>query len=253
MPITIKTEEEILVMAEGGRRLARVLSTLKKYVQPGIKTKELDIRARELIKKEECAPSFLNYRPTGALMPFPAALCVSINEEVVHGLPSERIIEAGDLVKLDIGLIHEGFHSDMAITIPVGAGTKNEERLIRATREALERGIRSAFPGKTLGDIGAAISARIMREKFGVIRELVGHGIGTELHEPPYVYNVGTPGSGEKLTEGMVLAIEPMVALGNGRVSQMKDDSFVTQDGSRAAHFEHTVAITARGPKILTK
>lgn len=252
MSITIKTEEEIEIMAEGGMRLARVLAVLKKEVKARIRTKELDIRARELIKKEGCTPSFLNYRPAGARTPFPAALCVSLNEEVVHGLPSERMIEEGDLVKLDIGLVYQGFHSDMAITVPVGAVTKDEERLIRATREALEKGIRAVYPGNTLGDVGAVISARIMRDKFGIVRELVGHGIGRELHEDPYVFNFGKPGERDELLEGMVLAIEPMVALGGGRVSQMKDDSFVTADGTKAAHFEHTVAITKTGPRVLT-
>lgn len=252
MPITIKTDEEIEIMGEGGARLARVLRALKKEVKAGIKTKELDILAREYIKKEGCVPSFLNYRPSGARVSFPAALCVSINEEVVHGLPSERVIEEGDLIKLDIGLVHKGFHSDMAITIPVGRMTKDEERLICATREALEKGMRAACLGNTLGDIGAAISARIIRDKLGVVRELVGHGIGRELHENPYVFNVGKPGEGEELLPGMVLAIEPMVALGSGRISQMKDDSFVTADGTKAAHFEHTVAITKKGPRVLT-
>lgn len=248
----LKTPEEIVLMRESGRRLAKVIKALRSEVVVGAKTIDLDTKARELIEAEGCKPAFLGYQPGGAEVPFPFTICSSINETVVHGLPSNYEIKDGDLVKLDFGLIYEGFYSDSAFTVGAGNTTKEEKELIKVTEEALWLGIKECIPGKTLGDIGAAIGGYVGKFGFGVIRELVGHGIGKSLHEEPYVFNFGKPGTGKKLEEGMVLAIEPMISLGTWKVKQLPDDSFVTTDGSKTAHFEHTVAITERGPKVLT-
>ncbi|MEK7193732.1 MAG: type I methionyl aminopeptidase [Patescibacteria group bacterium] len=249
----LKTPSEIEIMTEAGRRLASVLSRLQAEVRPGISTRYLDERSRALIKESGCRPAFLGYKPHGAAKAYPATLCASVNDTVVHGLPSGYVIQEGDLVKLDLGLIHKGFYSDAAVTVGVGNISPIAKDLIRTTREALTRGIAEAWSGKTLGDIGWAIEKYVTARKFSIVETLSGHGIGTELHEEPYVLNVGRPHEGDILEVGMVLAIEPMVAVGSGRVKCIKDDSYVTMDGSIAAHFEHTIAITKEGPKILTQ
>jgi len=251
--ITLKAPHEIEVMREAGRKLARVLSALKAEVKPGVKTLDLDTRARELIESEGARPAFLGYQPSGAEKPFPATICVSMNETVVHGLPSDYVIKEGDLVKLDLGLIHRGFYSDAAVTVKVGEVSEKAAKLVWVTEEALKKGIAAAKIGNTLGDLGAAIGNFVKDNGFEVVKTLTGHGIGRDLHEDPYVFNFGRPGEGEELKEGMVLALEPMVTAGGARVRQLEDDSFVTADGSLAAHFEHTVAITKNGPEVLTK
>jgi methionyl aminopeptidase len=251
--IHLKTPAEIEIMAEGGKRLARILTELKKEVKPGVATKVFDIRARELLDKEGCEAAFLDYKPSGAARSFPAAICVSVNETIIHGLPSDRILEEGDIVTLDMGLIYEDFYLDAAITVGVGKISEKAAKLLRAARESLDAGIKAAKPGKTLGDVGAAIQERIERDKFSVAQGLIGHGIGRDLHEDPNVFNVGRPGEGETLKPGMVLAIEPMAAAGKGKIKQLKDDTFETEDGSISAHFEHTVAIMKDGLRILTQ
>ncbi len=251
--ITIKTEAEIEIMAEAGKRLARILEILKKEVRVGMETRELDARAFELIKEADCKPAFLGYAPHGAGKPFPATICVSVNDCVVHGVPGSYVIDDGDLVGIDAGLIYKKFYADAATTVIAGEGSKEAKKLVHATEEALHAGIRAAKAGNTLGDIGHAVSEVIHENGFSIVRALTGHGIGRELHEDPYVFNFGRKGEGEKLVPGMVIAIEPMVAAGNANVKQLKDDSFVTADGSLSAHFEHTVAITEKGPIILTK
>lgn len=244
-------------MAEAGKKLAVVLDFLVKSVKAGIRTNELDDIAFKLIKEAGCKPAFLNYKPHGAKKAYPATVCVSINEVVVHGVPSDYVIKDGDVVKIDIGLIHKGFYADAAVSVGIGAiGIKNRN-LIETTKEALELGINEARPGNTLGDIGFVIEQHVKANGFSVVELLTGHGIGHELHEDPYVYNFGKRGEGDELKEGMALAIEPMVAAspppGGGKLKQLKDDSFATADGSFTAHFEHTVAITKDGPRILTK
>lgn len=243
-----KTPEEIRFMREGGRILAQTLDALEKAVKPGIKTRELEFLARDLIAQAGAKPSFLNYNG------FPAALCVSVNDEIVHGVPSERVIKEGDLVKLDLGVLYKGFHTDSARTVLVGSGSHKELRsLIDVTREALEIGVAAAQLGKTTGDIGEAIHKFVKTYKLDVVRDLIGHGIGRSVHEAPEVPNYGPAGSGDKLTEGMVIAIEPMVVLGKTGIADGPDGfSYVTQDGKYAAHFEHTVAITNDGPLVLT-
>lgn len=249
----IKTAEEIEFMAEGGRRLARILKTLKGEVRAGVRTSNLDRHALELIREVDCKPAFLGYRPHGVKKPYPATMCVSVNDGVVHCVPSEYVVKEGDVVALDIGLIYKGFYSDAALTVGVGKISEKAKRLIAVTEEALNWAIRVARPGNRIGDIGYAIHCYVEEHGFSVVQSLTGHGIGRELHEEPAVYNFGKRGTGEKLEVGMVLAIEPMVAAGSGKVKQLKDDSFVTADGSLAAHFEHTVAITEKGPEVLTK
>ena len=232
------------------------MSKLAKKVVPGVKISDLNTLAIELVKKEGDVPAFLNYRPDGARRKYPAALCVSINEEIVHGIPNEgrRVVKEGDIVSIDLGLSHKRMITDMAVT--VGAGKSNEEnnRLIKATKEALSAGIKAAKAGKFTGDIGFAIEKIARKYRFSIAEGLSGHGVGFSIHEDPYVPNFGTPGYGEVLKEGMVLAIEPMFCLGSGEIVSDKDGLvFKTKDGETSAHFEHTIAITKKGPIILTK
>ncbi len=250
--VTIKTRSEVELMAEAGQRLARILHTLAREVRAGMRTKELDTIAHDLILAGGDVPAFLGYVPGGTAKPFPAALCVSVNDTVVHGVPGDYVLRDGDLVKLDLGLVHKGFYSDAAVTVGVGNVSEEGTRLIKATEEALRRGIMKAIPGNTVGDVGHAVEECVWNEGFSVVRSLAGHGIGRALHENPMVFNFGKPGEGEALRAGMVIAIEPMVATGNGKTKQAKDDSFMIADGSISAHFEHTVAITENGPRILT-
>lgn len=240
-------------MAEGGRRLAHVLEVLSSEVEIGMTTKMLDEIAFKLIEQADAKPAFLGYKPYGTAKAYPFTLCASVNNVVVHGLPSEYEIKNGDLIKLDLGLKYMGFYLDSAVTVGVGNITKEVGKLINVTRESLYTGIAEAYAGKTVGDIGFAVQKLVEKNKFSVVRSLTGHGIGRNLHEDPQVLNFGKKGSGEELEIGMVVAIEPMVNAGAGRTEQLNDDSFITADGSLSAHFEHTVAITNDGPMILTE
>ncbi|HUZ93087.1 MAG TPA: type I methionyl aminopeptidase [Candidatus Paceibacterota bacterium] len=251
--VTIKSPEEIEIMAEGGKRLARVLAALRKTVRPGITTKSLDALAETLIRGEGAEPAFLNYRPAGSRQAYPFALCASVNDTVVHGMPSEYVLRDGDLLKLDLGLRFKKFYLDSAVTVGVGSVSREAKKLMQVTEESLARAVKVAWPGKTTGDVGHAVESFVLKNKFSVVKTLVGHGIGRDLHEDPAVFNFGSPKSGEEIEAGMVLAIEPMVNAGSGGTKQARDDSFVTKDGSLSAHFEHTVAITEKGPRILTK
>ncbi len=248
-----KSEAEIEIMAEGGRRLAEILETLASEVLPGIPTNYFDSRSRELIKQANAKPAFLGYVPPGSKDPFPAAICVSLNDVIVHGLPSGKKLQEGDLLKLDLGLVYKDFYLDAALTVPVGSIHESGKKLIAVTKKALDRGIAEAVSGNTLGDIGWAIQKTVTSEGFSVANSLSGHEIGKELHEGLSVYNFGKPGKGEELREGMVFAIEPMVAVGTNKIKSLPDGSFGTADGSLSAHFEHTVAITKNGPRILTR
>ncbi|KKT81353.1 MAG: type I methionyl aminopeptidase [Candidatus Yanofskybacteria bacterium RIFCSPHIGHO2_02_FULL_44_12b] len=255
--INLKTKKEIEAMREGGRILKSILEELKKKTVPGVTTGSLNKLANELILKYGAKPSFLGYGD------FPAVLCVSVNDEIVHGVPSERKLKEGDLCKLDFGVLYKGFHTDSAVTVLVTKGGKLsrvfnrkyslEKKLISVTKKSLEIGIAKAVVGNRLGDIGAAIQKFVEKAGFGVVRDLVGHGIGKELHESPQVPNYGKEGAGEKLVPGMVIAIEPMVVTGSWKIKD-GDDGFVftTKDGGLAAHFEHTVAITEKEPAVLT-
>ncbi len=248
----IKTEREIELMREAGRRLARVVAAVAREAAPGVTLKALDSLAHQLIMKGGDEPAFLGYRPEGALRPYPSSICASVGGVVVHGVPTSYALKHGDVLKLDFGLRHKGYCADMAVTILIGAVKADEKRLVEATRRALDAGIAAMEPGKRLGDVGWAIEQAVRRAKFHVVRGLTGHGIGRRLHEEPVVYNYGTPGKGLLLKAGMTLALEPMVALGTDRVVQLRDDSFETADKSTAAHFEHTVLVGEDGPEILT-
>jgi len=251
----IKTKEEIEVLRESGRRLAGILNEVKKAVAPGVSTKDLDELAFNLISEAGDRPAFLDYSPDKDSKPYPATLCVSVNEELVHGLPSsEKRLRDGDIVSIDMGLVHKGLITDSATTAPVGKIDQQSKVLLKATRECLEAGISVARHGNFIGDIGFAIESVAKKYGFSVARGLAGHGVGYKVHEDPLVPNTGKRGQGEELKVGMVLAIEPMLCLGNGDIFLERDGWTIrTKDRQRCAHFEHTVAITETGPIVLTK
>ena len=254
--IKYKTEEEIAIMREGGKIHARILKELAKKVKPGVKTDALNTYAEELIDEAGCTASFLGYQPYDAKEPYPAALCVSINEEIVHGIPNEGgcILFEGDIVSLDLGLTYKNLITDAAITLPVGKISKEAEMLIRATKEALNRGIKAMRLHGHIGDIGDAIMQIAMKYEFGIIEGLSGHGVGYSVHEEPFVPNRALRGEGPELKEGLVIAIEPMFSLGSRDIKRLSDGyTFVTRDKSLSAHFEHTVAVTKNGIEVLTK
>lgn len=253
--IKLKSKEEIEIMREGGKRHAEILRELAKICEPGTSTLILEEEALRMIKESGDKSAFLGYTPEGARRPYPAALCVSINDEIVHGIPNEaeRIIRDGDIVSIDLGLVHKGLITDAAITVAVGAVDDEAKKLLDITRRALEAGTREAKPGNTVGDIGEAISEIVEQTKFSLAEDLAGHGVGYKVHEDPFVPNFGVSGDGEKLVPGMVIAIEPMVNTGKAGIKLSKDGYTIkTKDGSRSAHFEHTVAITEKGNIILT-
>lgn len=251
--LILKTPDEIEVMAEGGWRLAEVLARLAEEARAGITTKHLDRLAYQLIHKAGAKPAFLRYRPAGARRAYPCTLCTSLNDVVVHGQPSEYALRDGDIIALDLGLSYKGFYLDAAVTRGIGEVSNEAKRLIAATKEALTVAIGEARPGKTLGDVGYIIERTAKKNRCSVADALTGHGIGRALHEDPTVFNVGRKGEGEELREGMVLAVEPMFAAGSGKIKQARDESWATADGSLAAHFEHTVAVTKNGPRVLTQ
>lgn len=235
-------------MAEGGKILAGIMKELEKIVKPGITTKELDRLAESLILKSKGKPSFKNYQG------FPAALCVSVNEEIVHIAPSERKLEQGDIISLDLGIFYNGFHTDMATTVPVGVITPEVQRLIRVNKKALKRGIKKVRPGNTFGDIGNTIQRYAESQGFNVIKELCGHGIGKKIHEEPQILNYGKRETGAKIKEGMVFCLEPMLTMGGWQIKKSKDKyGFQTFDNSLSVHFEHTIAVLKNGCQILTK
>ena len=247
MSIIIKSNQEIAAMREAGRILATVLETLKSQVRPGMKTKELDIITARELEKLGAKPSFKGYRG------FPANLCVSVNDEIVHGIPGERVLHQGDIISLDLGTILMGFQADAAVTVGIGEVNPEAEELIETTEDALEAGIAAAYPGARLGDISAAIQNYAESRGCSVVREYTGHGIGREMHEEPQIPNFGSPGLGPVLKRGMTLALEPMVNAG-GCGTRLADDHWtvLTADGSLSAHFEHTILITDAEPEILT-
>ena len=245
--IDIKTTEEIDQIRAGGQRLALVMIELKRAVAPGVTTQELDDLAVKLARECGAEPSFHNYQG------FPASLCVSINEELVHGLPGKRVIKEGDLVGLDFGLLYQGFYTDMAVTVGVGKIDRPTEKLMVVTAKSLQLGIAQVKPGNHVGDISVAVQKYAEAEGFGVIRNLPGHGVGRKVHEPPQVPNFGKPGDGPKLKVGMVLALEPMLSVGDHETVLAEDGwTFKMKDGGLSAHFEHTVVVTEKGHEVLT-
>jgi methionyl aminopeptidase len=251
--IRIKTRRELDAMREAARHVAEVLLELRELAKPGVTTGDLDQHARKAIKRRGVTSSFLGYGPHG-LPPYPGVVCVSVNDEIVHGIPGGRVLEEGDVVSVDFGVSYEGYHGDSAFTVTLGSGSEEARRLVEATRDALERGIEQMVPGNRLSDIGHAVQVRAESEGFSVVRQFVGHGIGREMHEPPQIPNYGPAGRGPRLKPGMVFAIEPMVTAGGPDVAILEDEwTAVTADGSLAAHFEHTILITEHGPEVLTR
>ncbi len=250
----VYNKKEVEALREGGKRLATILRKVVKEVRPGISTKELDNLAEKLIREGGDEPAFLNYTPDGAKFPYPATLCVSINNEIVHGIPShKRILKEGDIVGLDLGLKHKGFFTDMAMTVPVGGIDKEAKKLIEVTGKSLMKGIEAAKNGGFIGDIGEAIENFVKPHGYGIVKILGGHGVGEKVHEDPYVPNYGKSGTGPKLVPGMVLALEPMLNEGRDKVFLDNDGyTFKTKDGKRSAHFEHTILITEDKAEILT-
>jgi methionyl aminopeptidase len=253
--IIIKTPKEIEIIREGGKRLAEVLYKVKDKVAPGVSTKELDDYAFKLVKEMGDQPAFLNYRPDEASIPYPASLCISVNDEVVHGIPKKgRILKEGDIVSLDFGIKHRNLFTDMAITVPVGSISPTLEKLLKITEESLYVGIDAARAGNKVGDIGYAIESFVRPYKYGIVEILSGHGVGRELHEDPYVPNFGRKGTGDRLVPGMIIAIEPMLNMGTKHVTIDDDEwTFRTRDRKPSAHFEHTILITDGEPEILTE
>ena len=247
--IVLKTPDEIEVMAKASKLVAETLEALKREVRPGTTTDDLDRLAEEFIRLRGGVPAFKGYRN------YPKTLCASVNDQVVHGIPSKRTLKEGDIIGLDLGAIVEGFYGDSAVTVPVGRIDGRTQELLRVTEEALYKGIAQAVVGNRLSDISHAIQRHVEAAGFSVVTEFVGHGIGRRLHEEPQVPNYGQPGQGPRLQAGMVLALEPMVNMGGSAVRVLEDHwTAVTTDGSLSAHFEHTVAIQPSGPaRILTK
>ncbi len=248
-----KTAEEIARMAEGGALLRAVTVALAEAAQEGVRLKELDALAYKLLKKTGGTPAFLGYKPAWAKKAYTASLCASVNDVVVHGIPSAYRLKQGDIVTLDLGLKYKGLYTDTAVTVAIGEVTDEAKQLIAVTRDALILAIDQCVAGNTVGDIGFAINAYVRKHGLHIVKELTGHGIGKNLHEDPIVPNEGKPSAGARLEAGMVIAIEPMVTMGSGAIIQLKlDESFATKERVLAAHFEHTVAITDAGPQILT-
>lgn len=247
--IEVKSADAVAKMAVSGRLVAECLEILRGMVKPGVTTLELDQAARSFIERHGAKPSFLGY------LGFPAAICASVNEEVVHGIPSQdRVLEEGDVVKIDLGILKDGYHGDSAVSVPVGRIPLAAKRLLEVTEEALECGIAQVAPGNRLGDVSSAVQRHAEEHGYSVVRDYVGHGIGRNMHEPPTIPNYGSPGTGPVLRSGQALAIEPMVNAGTWKVRTLKDRwTVVTHDGKLSAHFEHTVLVTDDGHRVLTR
>lgn len=245
--IPLKSEEDLKMMRKSGKILAKVMKEVEGVVKEGVSTAQIDALAEKLVYKENALPAFKGYRG------FPASICVSVNEEIVHGIPSERILKEGDIVSIDLGVNYKGYYSDAALTIGIGKIDSKVKKLIDVTQQALYEGVKQAYPDNRLSDISSSIQKYVESHGFSVVRQFVGHGIGAQLHEEPEVPNFGLPHQGPKLKSGMVLAIEPMVNMG-GWESKIIGNNWtaVTKDGLPSAHFEHTVAVGNDGPEILT-
>ena len=251
--IPIKTRRELSAMRDAGRHVAEVLLELRERVRPGITTEELDAWAEKAIGARGVESSFKGYDPHG-LPAYPAVLCVSVNEEIVHGIPGPRELRPGDIVSLDFGVSSAGMHGDSAVTVAVGEIDEEKQRLLDVSRQSLDDAMQVMRPGHRLSDIGHQVQTTVERAGFSVVRDFAGHGIGRAMHEAPWIPNYGEPGRGPRLLPGMVFAIEPMVTVGSPEVRVLDDEwTAVTADGSLAAHFEHTILITDHGPEVLTR
>lgn len=250
--ITIKSDKEIAAMRAAGKAVAEAKARVKDAVRPGVTTIALDAIAEATIRKMGGVPSFKGYAAGGPI-PFPGTICASVNAEIVHGIPSDRKLQDGDILSVDVGAIIDGFHGDSAFTVGVGDISSEAQRLIDATRQSLKLGVEQAAAGNRIGDIGNAVQTYAEAQGYSVVRKYVGHGIGRELHEPPQVPNYGRAGRGARIKRGMALAIEPMLIIGRRETKELGDGwTVVTADGTLSAHFEDTVAVTADGPETLT-
>lgn len=250
----IKTEEEIAIIREGGKRLAAILLAIKDKVVPGVTTRELDQLAEKLMREGGDEPAFLHYTPEGVSIPYPGSLCVSVNDEIVHGIGGDRVLEEGDIIGIDTGIKHKGFFTDSAMTVAVGEIDDTAKKLVQVTKDALAIGIDAARGGNTIGDIGYSIEKYVKGQGFVIVEELGGHGVGYHQHEDPHIANYGEKGKGVRLKPGMVLALEPIVNEGTRYIKLMPDGyTYVTRDHKRSAHFEHTILITDGPAEILTK
>ena len=246
--IWIKSANEVDILRKAGKILSSIVVSLQGSLTSGMSTKDIDFKAEELIRQNKVIAAFKGYHG------FPGTACISVNEGVVHGIPGPRVIKDGDIVSVDIGIIYEGYYSDMAVTVPIGNISPETKRLLDVTKASLFRGIEQARAGNRLSDISFAVQSFVEMHGFSVVRDFVGHGIGRALHEEPEIPNYGRAGQGPVLQEGMVFAIEPMVNMGTHRTKTLSDGwTVVTEDGKPSAHFEHTIVITAKGPEILTR
>lgn len=248
----LKSASDIDTLKESGKIAHIILAELKEMAKEGVDIRLLDAHARKRAKEYGAYPTFLGYQPEGAEHPYPAAICASLNDVVVHGVPREYYLKDGDILKIDMGITYRGLIADTATTVVIGKVSSKIKKLLSATKKALDEGIRIAKVGKHLGDIGYAIERQATKHGFKVLRSLTGHGVGYELHEDPMIFNFGKKGIGPELKEGMVLALEPMFSLSSEDVVQNEDESYSSADGSPTAHFEHTIAITKKGPLIIT-
>jgi methionyl aminopeptidase len=252
--IQIKSDSEIAKMREAGLVVGRTLEALAAAVAPGVTTADLDDLAESAIRAAGAIPSFKGYQPHPSVPPFPASICASVNDEIVHGIPGPRVLREGDIISIDCGAILDGWHGDAAVTVPVGEIPQATKELLRVTEEAMWRGLAAARAGGRLSDIGHAVESYARSQgDYGIVEEYGGHGIGTEMHQEPHVLNYGRPGRGPRMRAGLALAIEPMLTAGGQATQELADGWTVsTLDGGLAAHFEHTVAVTDRGPWVLT-
>ncbi|HOI82237.1 MAG: type I methionyl aminopeptidase [Thermovirgaceae bacterium] len=252
--VSLKNEKDIECLRKAGKIVVDALNLVRDNIRPGVDTLTLDEKAEKLITDSGARPAFKGYTVPGVPKPFPGTLCISINNEVVHGIPSgDRVLEEGDIVSIDVGVRIDGFYGDAAYTFPVGRISPEREALLKVTRECLERAISAANEGATLGDIGHAVESWATPRGYGIVRNYAGHGIGRNLHEAPQIPNFGVPGRGITLKKGMSLAIEPMIMTGKEAVRTLKDKwTVVTADGSDAAHFEKTIVITGKDPEVIT-
>ncbi|MDI6717526.1 MAG: type I methionyl aminopeptidase [Patescibacteria group bacterium] len=251
--INIYSEQEIKEISKSGKILAEVFQIIKKEIKTGVSLKQLDEIAFQITNELGATSAFLGYKPEGAREPYQASICASVNNVIVHGFPTDRKVKSGDILKIDFGVNYKGFYSDAAFTAMVGrAPNESAKNLVKAAQKALEQAIKRIKPGNHIGDIGAAIEAVAKKYKVKVIKGLTGHGIGYKLHEDPIIYNYGNKGEGFKIKAGMVFAVEPMFAEKSEDIIQLKDESWATRDGSLSAHFEHTIAVTSDGSRVLT-